>query len=74
MGTPAAASAMEASEGVRMGAVDGDVFPLGGFESDFAGSVSWGERLSDRSQSVIEPWPSRALRKSESGLSNESAI
>lgn len=33
----------------------GDVFPLGGFESDFAGSVSWGERLSDRAWHMALP-------------------
>ena len=33
----------------------GDVFPLGGFESDFAGSVSWGERLSDRAWHMVLP-------------------
>lgn len=39
------------------GTVDGlaDVFPLGGFESDFAGHVSWAERLLDRAWHMVLP-------------------
>ncbi len=33
----------------------GDIFPLGGFESDFAGSVSWGERLADHAWHMALP-------------------
>jgi len=39
------------------GTVDGlgDVFPLGGFESDFAGHISLGERLADRAWHMALP-------------------
>jgi microcin C transport system permease protein len=33
----------------------GDVFPLGGFESDFAGTVSLGERIADRAWHMALP-------------------
>ena len=33
----------------------GDIFPLGGFESDLAGSVSLGERLIDRAWHMVLP-------------------
>ena len=33
----------------------GDVFPLGGFESDFAGTPAWGERLADRAWHMALP-------------------
>jgi microcin C transport system permease protein len=39
------------------GTVEGlaDVFPIGGFESDFAGIPSWGERLADRAWHMALP-------------------
>ena len=39
------------------GTVEGldDLFPLGGFESDFAGAPSWGERLADRAWHMALP-------------------